>query len=493
MFILEEATISDIQTAVATKEISYRELALMYLERIAAVDSCEGGLNSVLEINPDALVIASFMDDERAKGISKGPLHGIPVMLKDNISTGDKMHTSAGSLALADNFSAMGMDADIVRGLREMGAVPLGKVNMTEFANWMAQDMPNGYSSRGGPVKNPYNHEADPSGSSTGSAVAVTANLCTASVGTETYGSIIGPASTNGVVGIKPTAGFLSSNGIIPISGTLDTPGPMARTVRDTAVMLGGLRGMYGSAYSGMWNFGYISASMGGYPDNFQKDYTLGLEGANPRGLRIGVYGTKDEKDSEHIAALEQAIVALENAGATIVKDIPSIIPEKEWDYIGMPIVKHEFKYCMNYYLRLAGIRNGSKPIMTLKDIIEFNEAHKDECLKYGQSRLIECQEESSGRLIEAEYIKALRCRESAISDFNKVFTSQNLDVLIGASEFEGTAPLTGFPSGTIPFGIRENGVPMGMYFIARRFDESNLIRAMYAAEQLIGKRQALK
>jgi len=278
-FNLEGATIADIQTAVATKEISYKELVLLYLERIAAVDSCEGGLNSVLEINPDALAIAAFMDDERAKGVLKGSLHGIPIMLKDNINTGDKMHTSAGSLALADNSMGFGMDADIVRNLRENGAIILGKVNMTEFANWIAEDMPCGYSSRGGQVKHPYNREADPLGSSTGSAVAVAAKLCVASVGTETCGSIIGPSSACGVVGIKPTAGLLSSNGIVPISNTLDTPGPIARTVRDAAILLNGLKaGMYGGGGS----FGYVY--IGHSPttlDSSTKDYAMNLESAS--------------------------------------------------------------------------------------------------------------------------------------------------------------------------------------------------------------------
>lgn len=185
MFKLEEATITSIQSAVAAKEISYKELTMMYLERIAAIDSCEGGLNSVLEINPDALHMAEFMDNERAKGTMKNPIQGIPVLIKDNINAGDKMMTSAGSLALSGNFTPY-RDAGIVQGLLAGGAVILGKTNMTELSNWMSEGMPNGYSSRGGQVKNPYNREADPSGSSTGSAVAVSANLCTVSVGTET-------------------------------------------------------------------------------------------------------------------------------------------------------------------------------------------------------------------------------------------------------------------------------------------------------------------
>ena len=306
MFKLEEATITSIQTAIAVGEISYRELVLQYLERIAAVDSCKGGLNSVLEINPDALELARLADDDRAKGMPsgpKGPLYGIPIMLKDNICTSDRMHTSAGSLALADNYPMM--DAEIARGLRESGAIILGKVNMTEFANWMTKDMPNGYSSRGGRVKNPYNAEADPYGSSTGSAVAVSANLCVASVGTETHGSIISPSFSNGIVGIKPTAGLLSGFGIVPISSTLETPGPMARTVYDAAVMLGALKSAYPSGHLNAYVF-----ANGMYPGQAKEDYTVHFASSSLKGLRVGVYG-KEGEDTEFNEILGAALETL--------------------------------------------------------------------------------------------------------------------------------------------------------------------------------------
>ena len=209
------------------------------------------------------------------------------------------------------------------------------------------------------------------------------------------------------------------------------------------------------------------------------------------RSLRVGIYGDKakneqNEADVEYNAALEQAISALQDAGAVITRDVPCIVPESHWKLIGNPISKHEFKSAINSYLKYSGVYGNRNTISSLKDIVEFNEAHKDKCLKYGQNLLIECQEETSGRLIEPDYIKALRYRETAIKDFDKVFTDNNFDILILASQFDETAPLLGFPSGTIPFAVRENDVPMGMYFIARRFDEVNLIRAMYAAEQLI-------
>ena len=454
MFVLEEATIAGMQAAVAAKEISYRELAMLYLERIGAMDSCEGGLNSVLEINPDVLEDARRMDEKRAKGVLSGPLHGIPITLKDNISTADKMHTSAGSLALADNFAQY--DAKIVKNLRKAGAVILGKVNMTEFANWMSR-MPSGYSSRGGQVKNPYNLEEDPSGSSSGSAVAVAANLCAVSVGTETHGSIISPAIVNGIVGIKPTSGLLSGHGIIPISNTLDTPGPMARTVQDAAALLGAM----------------------------QKHADYKLDGANLKGLRIGVYGKKNEEHAEFNAALEQALPMLEAAGAVIIRDIPVLSPEITWDAFA-PIPKHEFKRCIESYLSTVNSK-----VKTLKDIVDFNEANSDKCLKYGQTMLLSCLNDYDGSLTHPEYMQSLRFRENARAGLAKIYAENNLDILIGATQHMGVAPLTGFPSGTIPIGKKKNGVPIGMYFVARSFDEAGLLRAMYAAEQVAGKRRA--
>ena len=476
MFKLEEATITDIQQAVAAKKISCRELVMLYLERIAEVDFCYGGLNSVAEINIDALEIASMMDEERAKGRLRGSMHGIPILIKDNILTGDGMRTTAGSLAFGDWCSMT--DAIIVGSLRQQGAIPIGKTNLTEFANWMTEGMPNGYSSRGGQVFNPYNREADASGSSTGSAVAVAANLCVASVGTETHGSIIAPSFVNGIVGIKPTAGLLSGYGIVPISSTLDTPGPMARTVRDAAILLGSMisAGYFrGAAFSAYTAFGMYDTG------NPHKDYTLGLDRASLRGLQIGVYGNPDDKDDEFNTALEAALREIESAGAIIMRNIQSVVPDSPWQYMGAAIASYEFKPCINQFLVQF-----NSPIQSLADIIRFNEANGEKCLKYGQTTLVDCE---SGNY-RVEYIKALARREKAINDLDGVFDNNKFDVLIGAAEHQGIAPITGFPSGTIPIGTRKNGVPVGMYFIARRFDEAGLIHAMHAAEQLVGKRK---
>jgi len=463
MFKLENATISDMQRAVEAGELTYKELTLMYMEQIAAKDSCENGLNSVAELNPDALTGASIWDDNQE---IRGPLYGISVLLKDNIATKDAMRTTAGSLALMENYASQ--DATIVTALRESGAIILGKTNMTEFANWMTDNMPNGYSSRSGRVKNPHNPEADPYGSSTGSAVAVAANLCAASIGTETHGSIIAPAFANGVVGIKPTAGLFSTMGIVPISYTLDTPGPMARTVYDAALILGALRPHY---------------------SNTKKiDYTGGLNEAKLQGLRIGIYN-KAGKDEEYNKILNTALRALEEGGAVLIHDLPLAVEGSPWQHIGTTIAHHEFRNAINQYLSgVDNFVNSNLKVKNLADIIEFNRQNPDSCLKYGQTTLEKCQAYSDN-LTAPEYIEALRRRQNACNALDAIFDNNNLDVIICANEFDGIAPITGFPSGTIPIGRRENNVPAGMYFMARRNDETTLIRAMHACEQAVGRK----
>ncbi len=310
MFNIEEASINYLQDAMSKGEVTSRELVLLYLERIAKYDKSGPKLNSVLEINPDALFIADAMDHERETTGVRGPLHGIPVLLKDNINTHDKMHTSAGSVALADLYAPY--DAFLVMKLRDAGAVILGKANMTEFANYMADGMPNGYSSRGGQVLNPYNAEKDPSGSSTGSAVAVSANLCTVAVGTETCGSIIGPAYMSGIVGIKPTVGLISRYGIIPISNSQDTAGPLARTVEDAAILLGELAGMDQNDPA-TW------ASRG----RAYSDYTQFLDKNGLKGARIGIcLNGFDRASSGEQKVISSAIDVMEKSKAVLVHGI---------------------------------------------------------------------------------------------------------------------------------------------------------------------------
>ena len=456
MIKIEESTILELQNAMQKNELTSRKLALCYLSRIASIDKCDGGLNSVLEINPDALLIADTLDKMRANGELLGPLHGIPVMLKDNISTGDKMRTSAGSLALQDNYAPY--DAHIAKLLREAGALILGKTNMTEFANYMTDgQMPNGYSSRGGQTLNAYDKTADPSGSSTGSAVAVSANLCAAAVGTETWGSIISPSQANGIVGIKPTAGLLSRHGIIPISFTLDTPGPMARTVTDAAVLLGAMA---------------------------KTDYTQYLDKNGLDGARIGISRMYLENaDKEKTAILENLIPMLEKHGAECVE-----IPAHRFEFSEKfgANMKYEFKCGINNYL--ASMNNGRIP-KNLQEIISYNQNHAEEALKYGQGNLLECQNNTSGNLTEPEYLNAILAREEVIREYDKIYVENKVKVIFDLAG-SGLPPFTGFPCMTIPIGTTKDNLPLGSSWAARRQDEATLVRVTYAIEQISGARR---
>lgn len=468
MIKIEESTIIELQDAMQKNEINSRKLTLYYLSRIAEIDKCIGGLNSVLELNPDALFIADTLDEMRSNGTVLGPLHGIPVMLKDNIGTGDKLHTSAGSVALQDNYSPY--DAHIVKLLREAGALILGKTNMIEFANYMSDNMPHGYSSRGGLTLNPYDKIADPSGSSTGSAVAVSANLCAAAVGTETCGSIISPSCANGIVGIKPTMGLLSRHGIIPLSFTLDTPGPMARTVTDAAVMLGIMAGKDEND-----------------PATFRSkkmDYTQYLDKNGLSGIRMGIHRMFSENsDKDYLDLMENIINIMKERGAECV-EIPAH-KLQSGEKFGA-IMNHEFKCGINDYL--ASMRNSNIP-QTLREIILYNQNHSQEALKYGQNKLIYCQNNTSGTLTEPEYINAILKREELIQEFDSLFTDNKVDVMFCLS-VTGLPAMTGFPSMTLPVGMGENNLPYGLFWTARRFHEASLIRVTYAVEQILNARQ---
>ncbi|MCL2405429.1 MAG: amidase family protein, partial [Defluviitaleaceae bacterium] len=418
------ASIRELHEAYREGKLTVNEVVVAHLSRIADIDSCEGGLKSVIEINPDALFTAKALDRKLYETKEMPPLYGIPILIKDNIGTYE-LRTSAGALALADNYT---IEAPIVRSLTDAGAVILGKANMTELANYMTRDgMPNGYSSRGGQTLCPYNHEKDPSGSSTGSAVAVAAGLCVASLGTETSGSIISPAGVNGVVGIKPTIGLVSRNGVIPISGTFDTAGPMARNVTDAAIMLG------------------IIADNG-------RDYTKHLTGENLSGIRIGLNRAKElaniQEGDEKIAAFDRLCELLENAGAILIDNLEM---QPRYD-TRMTIMHYEFKACMNSYLSRRSFR--AQKIQSLKDIIDFNQANAATALKYGQSLLLDAQNKASGNMTEPAYLEALIEREKAITEMECLFDKHNLDVLLG-NTFAYIAPFTGFPSMTIPIGQR--------------------------------------
>ncbi len=360
-FELKEITILQLQKDMQNGKYTSEKLVSLYLERIQKLDKNGPGLNSVIELNPDALLLARELDKERKSGKVRSSLHGIPVLIKDNIDTADKMATSAGSLALAESHAQQ--DAFIVKRLRDAGAVILGKTNLSEWANFRSNRSSSGWSGRGGQTVNPYELDRNPCGSSSGSGVAVSANLCVAAIGTETDGSIVCPSSTNGIVGIKPTVGLISRSGIIPISHSQDTAGPMARTVSDAAVMLGLLTGLDSG-----------DEATAAAQDKKSEDYSRFLDADGLKGTRIGVarnfFGFNDMVDQ----LMEEAIKVMREKGAEII-DPANIETEKEIGDIEFDVLLFEFKDDLNRYLSNLPASVASR---SLTDLIAFNEANKD-------------------------------------------------------------------------------------------------------------------
>jgi amidase len=467
MFDVVEKNILEIQDALNNGIITSRELVLIYMNRIANIDNGTPKYNSVLEVNPDALNIASVLDKERREGKIRGLMHGIPVLLKDNINTFDKMHTTAGSLALKDNFA--NYDATITKSLREKGAIILGKANLTEFANFMTYNMRNGYSSLGKEVLCPYNLDEDPSGSSAGSAVSVTLNLTPVSIGTETGGSIMSPSTKNGVVGIKPTLGFVSRTGIVPISSTLDTAGPIAKNVTDAAILLSAIRGNDSSDIITLEK-----------EDKFI-DYSKYLDKDGLIGARIGIDTTNLDKLSKAKQdAFNNNLKVMEKAGAVIIDNLNI----KQTEFI-FNVMKYEFKRNINTYLSTLGTNT---KIKTLKEIIAFNRDNHLSCLKFGQLLLEECEYNTSGKMNEPEYFEGIEEREKAIKSIDKIFKDSKLDMIYFAS-YTSLGPHCGYPTMTIPSGIDTDNIPIGTYFLAPKYKEENLIKIGYALEQIINKR----
>lgn len=442
---IDELTILQIQEMYNKKKLSIRELVAAYLDRISLYDQGTDKPNSVLEVNPDALVIAA--DLERDKSTFKSRLYGVPVLLKDNFDTADRMHTSAGSLALADSYAAQ--DADIVKILRKKGAVIIGKTNMTEFSNSMSNGMKAGYSSRGGQVKSPYQKNADPSGSSTGSAVAVSANFCAASFGTDTSGSIISPAIKNGIVGFCPSNGTLSTKGIIPVSFTLDTAGPMTRTVLDATIL-----------YSELID-AYISED-----DLNMADIAIGVNQTNIIHLNAEEHGM-----------LNSILKKLEQSGMKLTSlNLPDIPKENL-----VKIQRYEFKYSINKYLSNLPRKY---PIHSLKDLIEFNNSNSNRTLKYGQSIFLEVEEDTKGDLSEPIYKQLLRDREKVKNEVLE--TIKNYDVCI-MSQNDYVMQYIGLPIITLPCGTYKDGMPYGLCLCS---DQNNkLLKIAHVLERLVGHR----
>ena len=469
MFDSAFASIQEIHAAYKERRTTVTEVVLQYLSRIGEIDSCEGGLKSVIEINPDVVFLAKACDKQMQDMDTLPPLFGIPVLLKDNINTADRLHTTAGSVALACNYAPY--DAHIVKLLREAGAIILGKANMTEFANYMSRDgMPSGYSSRGGQVLNPYNREKTPSGSSSGSAVAVAAGFCTVSIGTETSGSILSPAANNGIVGIKPTMGLVSRCGIIPISGTFDTAGPMTRTVEDAAILLNIISGIdTGDPATHLQEKSFV-------------DYTKHLCADGLKGVRIGI--NRSQKldnfalNEDEKAAFDNLCTVVSEAGAILVDNV-----NIDSNFAIGKLMRNEFKACMNYYLSTLG---ECSKIKTLRDIVEYNQANANIALRYGQSILLDAENNTSGAMVEPEYLEALLERERSVAELDKLFDDISIDIML-CETFTNIAPFTGFPSISVPIGQRTDNMPVGSYWIARRFDEATLIKVAYAVEQTLG------
>lgn len=469
-FIIEEATITDMQKALKLGQTTSKDLVQMYLNRIEQFDRQGPKLNSILEVNPDALHDAEASDVKRTVTPNVGPLFGIPIIVKDNFNTTGKMHTTAGSVALAENIPAE--DSFVVKQLRKAGAIILGKANLTEFANFMTEDMPNGYSSLGGQVLNPYGASFDVGGSSSGPGAAIAANLAAAGIGTETSGSILSPASSNSLAGIKPTIGVVSRSGIIPIAHSQDTAGPMARTVRDAVLLLNAITGVDEEDEETVWSRGDIP-----------KDYTVFLKRSGLKDARIGIdrHYLKSLSD-EKVKIVNQALEVMKAKGAAVIDpvDIPST---ETLEGRKSCVMYQEFKWDLNSYLETVP---ANVPVHSLKDIISYNKDHAAAALKYGQT-VLEKSEGMSGDLGEQHYLadRADDIRLSRKKGIDAVMKAQDLDALVFAN-YTGCdiAAKAGYPSITVPAGYTSEGEPVGVTFTGMAFSEPKLIELAYSYEQ---------
>ena len=473
---LEEITIGDLADRMRSGQLSARSIAEQYLARIESIDRNGPSLRSVLETNPDALSIADALDRERKEKGPRGPMHGIPVLIKDNIDTADRMKTTAGSLALAD--APQPRDAAVVERLRASGAVILGKTNLSEWANFRSTHSSSGWSGRGGQTRNPYALDRNPCGSSSGSGAAVAANLCVVAVGTETDGSVVCPSSINGIVGIKPTVGLVGGRGIVPIAHSQDTAGPMARTVRDCAILLGAMA--EGS--------------------HAQPDYTKYLDPQSLRGARLGVarkfFGITADVDR----LMESSLAEMKRQGAEIIDpaDLPS---HGKYGDAELEVLQYEFKTYLNAYLEER------RTAWTLEKLIDFNEKHRQEEMPYFEQETF-VQSQKKGSLSEPAYRKALaRCqRLSRTEGIDAVLKKYNVDAIVaptagpawltdsvnGDHDTGGCstpAAVAGYAHITVPAGF-VHGLPVGLSFFGGAWSEPALIRLAYAFEHAVKARK---
>ena len=481
VFELDEETINSLQEKLASGKYTSEQLVALFLKRIEIIDKKGPELNAIIEINSEAISISKQMDKERKEGKVRGPLHGIPVVIKDNIDTADKMQTTAGSLAMIGNIASK--DAFTVKKLRDSGAIIIGKTNLSEWANFRSNQSSSGWSSRGGQTKNPYILDHNPCGSSAGSGVAVAANLCVVAVGTETDGSIVCPASVNGIVGIKPTVGLISRSGIIPISKTQDTAGPMARTVKDAAILLGVLVGI--DATDSITN-----ESKG---KSFS-DYTTFLDLNALKGKRIGIEKKPQGQNQFINSLLENAILLLKQNGATIV-EIDYINKIDALSEAEFEVLQFEFKDGLNQYLSTA-----KSKVTSLKDVIDFNIANEDKAMPYFKQEILESSNLKLG-LNEKTYIDALnKSFNGSKKILDSVFQEHQLDAICGITMgpacsidmiygdrwgYSLTAPAaaSGYPHITVPAG-KVYDLPVGLSFFGTSYSEPKLLGIAYAYEQ---------
>jgi amidase len=485
-FELDEITFGELQDGMKSGKFTARSITEKYLARIAEIDASGPTLRSVIETNPDALQIADEMDKERAAKGPRGPLHGIPILIKDNIDTADKMMTTAGSLALVGAKPAK--DSFVAQKLREAGAVILGKTNPSEWANIRSSHATSGWSGRGGLTKNPYALDRNPCGSSSGSGAAASANLAAGTIGTETDGSIVCPSSANGIVGIKPTVGLISRSGIIPISHSQDSAGPMCRTVRDAAILLGALTGVDPDDHA---------TDQSSTPGHAFADYTKFLDPAGLKGARIGVvrkfFGFNDFVD----ALMEQAIDLMKREGAIVV-DPADIAMSANAGALEFTALLYELKADLNAYLARLG---ADAPVKSLADVIAFNEKHRDKEMPYfGQDTFLKAQ--AKGGLTNQEYVDAVKdlLTIGRTDGIDATMNKLNLDALVAPTggpawvtdlingdnstgQTSTAAAIARYPSISVPGGT-VFGLPVGISFFGRGWSEGTLIKIAYAFEQ---------
>lgn len=487
---MEEWTICQLQEKMSQGELTSRQLIELYLGRIELIDRQGPKLNSIIEVNPGALDIAASLDKEREQGHIRSGLHGIPILIKDNIATGDRMTTTAGSLALEGSIPPQ--DAFLVSRLRDAGAVFIGKANLSEWANFRSTHSVSGWSSRAGQTRNPYALDRSPCGSSSGSAVAVAANLCAAAIGTETDGSIICPSQTNGIVGVKPTVGLVSRSGIIPIAHSQDTAGPMARSVADAALLLNAMAG------ADLKDLATVE-----YPA-YVIDYTQFLDKKGMKGARIGVsrnlFGFLPAVDQ----VMETCLQVMKDLGAELV-DPANIETAKKMDETEIEVLLYEFKADLNAYLAHLG---PEAPVHSLEEVIAFNQNNSERVMPFfGQEHMLKAQEK--GPLTEESYLKALETniRLSQAEGIDATLKDHHVDAIVapsggpawlldyingdsGSGGSSSPAAVAGYPNITVPAG-HIHGLPVGISFMGTACSEPVLFRLAYAFEQATLARRA--